>query len=276
MANVDIGLLILLAYVTCWVLTYLTLAPKSINRLFVLNVLWFELKRDCCPGQNKNILMAAMLATVVQELNFEGRKLIINHKFLIPGHTHMEADSIHAAIEKTKNTTTANIEIPRDWANLIRMVPRNPPLMVTEMQQNQFLNFKSLLREGLQHRKKNTVGNSVTWSTIRWMQYRPSEVDHYQVHYKHSFNPIEEFYILDLARKRLRNSSILKLSPLSEILLKLSDKKLKNLQELIPYINVGSRPYYETFLNTLSSSNEVIDFLPDDEEPENCEEDIDD
>ena len=54
---------------------------------------------DCCSGQNKNKMLLAMYVTVmIDHPSLE----IIDHKFLIPGHTHMECDSDHAIIEKAK------------------------------------------------------------------------------------------------------------------------------------------------------------------------------
>ena len=57
---------------------------------------------DSCGGQNRNIFFSTMLLQTVSELKAKGKNLTINHKFLEAGHTHMEADSIHAAIEKTE------------------------------------------------------------------------------------------------------------------------------------------------------------------------------
>ena len=47
---------------------------------------------DSCPGQNKNIIIASMFLAAVKSLDIEE----INQKFLEPGHTQMEVDSIHA------------------------------------------------------------------------------------------------------------------------------------------------------------------------------------
>lgn len=85
--------------------------------------------------------MEIMFLEVVKIFQSRGREMTINHTFLQPGHTHMEADSIHAIIEKSKKKSLASIEVPRDWVNLIRMIHRNPPIIVSEMVQNDFLNF---------------------------------------------------------------------------------------------------------------------------------------
>ena len=50
---------------------------------------------DCCSGQNRNVFLSAMLMEIAYQKN-----LSISHTYLEPGHTHMEADTIHAAIEK--------------------------------------------------------------------------------------------------------------------------------------------------------------------------------
>lgn len=63
---------------------------------------------DCCPGQNCNIYMTIMLLQVVNKCHARQRQLTINHKFVQSGHTHMEADSIHALREKTKKKMFSN------------------------------------------------------------------------------------------------------------------------------------------------------------------------
>lgn len=54
---------------------------------------------DCCSGQNKNSILMAMYLWFLE--NQESIK-VIDHKFLVPGHTRMECDSDHAEIEKAR------------------------------------------------------------------------------------------------------------------------------------------------------------------------------
>lgn len=45
----------------------------------------------------------------------------IVHKYLLRGHTHMEADHVHGLIERTvKKQPTMQIVIPWGWEQLIR------------------------------------------------------------------------------------------------------------------------------------------------------------
>ncbi|KAG5872328.1 hypothetical protein JTB14_037576 [Gonioctena quinquepunctata] len=62
---------------------------------------------------------------------------------------NMEADTIHASIERAKKQTIAAIEVPHDWCNFIKSVRRNPPLEVVEMEQKYFLHFDILLKTPL-------------------------------------------------------------------------------------------------------------------------------
>ncbi|XP_055523040.1 uncharacterized protein LOC129717212 [Wyeomyia smithii] len=59
-------------------------------------------------------------------------------------HSHMEVDSIHAAIERSKKRSTIDIETPRDWALFISQVRRKIPINVVELDQTKFLALKNL------------------------------------------------------------------------------------------------------------------------------------
>jgi len=213
-----------------------------------------NLYSDCCPGQNRNIYMAIMLLEVVKIFQSRGKKITINHKFLQPGHTHMEADSIHAIIEKSKKKSLASIEVPRDWVNLIRMIHRNPPIIVSEMVQNDFLNFKELLKTKYVHRKVNTKHEPVSWNKIKWMQYKTNSLG--IVSYKYSFDE-DEFLELNLSKKSLRKSTETDfvLKPITTVPLPLPAEKIKDLQSLLPYIHSNSRQYYDSFLANLVDGN---------------------
>ena len=58
---------------------------------------------DSCSGQNKNSHVSSMFFTLLEVCPWISK---ITHKFLVPGHTHMECDSDHALIEKMKKKLT--------------------------------------------------------------------------------------------------------------------------------------------------------------------------
>jgi len=63
------------------------------------NIKTVILYSDFCAGQNKNSFISAMFFTILEKKTSIQQ---INHKFLVPGHTHMECDSDHSLIEKQK------------------------------------------------------------------------------------------------------------------------------------------------------------------------------
>lgn len=180
----------------------------------------------------------------------------------------MEADSIHAAIEKTKKHTTADIELPRDWANLIRLVPRTPPIKVIELDQTQFLNFKSCLTTHYVHRKNNTINEQVQWLRIKWMQYSTNSPS---ILYKHSFEG--EFKSLDICRnhKKTRHGNLPKLEPLNKQPVPLSTEKLNDLKALLPYITNTNRTYYNHFMEQITANDNIVDYLADEGMEDECE-----
>lgn len=59
---------------------------------------------DSCSGQNKNRAMVTMLHTTKFEFIQE-----IKITFLLPGHTYMPVDSVHASIERFVKNKMLNL-----------------------------------------------------------------------------------------------------------------------------------------------------------------------
>lgn len=94
---------------------------------------------DSCAGQNKNRDMFAMLHYVLKYKFSNITDLKIT--FLLPCHTYMPVDSIHATIERYVNKKT--IWGPSEWSTLIRNARMNPrPLEVIELDSNDILDWK--------------------------------------------------------------------------------------------------------------------------------------
>jgi len=62
-------------------------------------ITYVSLYSDSCPGQNKNSIFLTMCLYVLQK---SPSLDVIEHTFLVPGHTRMECDSDHDQIEKKK------------------------------------------------------------------------------------------------------------------------------------------------------------------------------
>ncbi|QQP40799.1 Uncharacterized protein FKW44_014967 [Caligus rogercresseyi] len=93
---------------------------------------------DTCGGQNRNAGFSAMCLHAVKDLPIS----IIDHKFMESGHSQMECDSVHAAIE----TARKNVPVysPQGYYTLVRMARKTKPYEVIELGHADFLDFKSL------------------------------------------------------------------------------------------------------------------------------------
>nr|CAH7755424.1 unnamed protein product [Callosobruchus chinensis] len=98
--------------------------------------------------------------------------------YLEPGHTHMEANSIHASIERAKRKTVVYIHVSHDWSKLITTsIYRSKPLNEIEISPNDFVDFGTFLKSALVQRKKDEQGNIVPWrpsQPVQINQERPS------------------------------------------------------------------------------------------------------
>nr|CAH7712435.1 unnamed protein product [Callosobruchus chinensis] len=94
---------------------------------------------DNCGGQNRNHIIFSMFAYAAVQF-----QLVITHRFLEKGHTRNEGDSMHAVIENAKKRQSV-LYVPEQWITLIRMAKTTGKVYdVTEMSQDDFLDFKSL------------------------------------------------------------------------------------------------------------------------------------
>lgn len=109
------------------------------------NVEHLILYSDCCPGQNRNSVVLTMLSYVMTSPDNE--IIIIDYKFLETGHTYMECDNMHSTIERASEY--ANIFIPEDWVNVIRLARKDSPYQMKVMDHTDFKNFKTMRETSL-------------------------------------------------------------------------------------------------------------------------------
>ncbi|KAL4721015.1 hypothetical protein ACJJTC_000341 [Scirpophaga incertulas] len=116
---------------------------------YIMNCMPAEIKHlifysDSCSGQNKNIHVVCMfLLAVRNNPNIHS----ITHNFFVAGHTHMDCDVDHAAIERAKKKTSM------DNYQLVRSCGKKNKFTVIEMHSDLFLDFASLLKGPLQQKK---------------------------------------------------------------------------------------------------------------------------
>lgn len=136
---------------------------------------------DTCGGQNRNQYMAALFLYIVQTYSVN----IVEHKFLESGHTKMEVDSMHAAIEYAQQNIS--IYSMSQWLTVFAMARSNrnrnkkkekKPIkagyLVKELLFNDFVDLKDLAAKLIENRTKDSTGKTVQWLKIKRLCFQKS------------------------------------------------------------------------------------------------------
>ena len=199
-----------------------------------------RLYSDCCGGQNRNYPLSTMLMHLASSRNIK-----ITHTYFQPGHSHMEADTIHAIIEKHKKTTMPEIEIPRDWITTVKSIHRKEKLNVVAMESTDFRSVKHLFSNNiLINRNKNEDGDPMGWLKIRRIYYGKNIG---KMEYVTSImgDCTDERKTFSVLRRDVRGRNVSWTFPqLHQETLPISEKKKKDLFDLLPLTSRDSRKFY--------------------------------
>lgn len=207
---------------------------------------------DTCGGQNKNSHVAVMCMVALQQSPY---LQTIDHKFLLPGHTHMECDSDHSLIERKKKKYHGNIEHPHDWAQLIRQTGRRKPFIVKEMVREDFLDFAGLLTGQLLLRKMDTDGNVFNWRHVKWLHFDKNEPG--ILYYKTELDE-SDFKTVSF-RRRGRSDLVLRPQLRYKSPNCITVEKKKDLMDLLQFVS----PVFHQFYKELETSKSARNVHPD-------------
>lgn len=132
-------------------LNWIQTLPKHVKEISVFS--------DTCGGQNRNQHVAALFLHIIENFDFN----LIEHKFMEKGHSKLEADSMHSAIEYAQKNVS--IFSMRDWLTVFAMARSNrkhknkKSYIVKESTFNDFIDLKSLTTETIQNRIKDSKGD---------------------------------------------------------------------------------------------------------------------
>ncbi|KAJ8946648.1 hypothetical protein NQ314_008820 [Rhamnusium bicolor] len=199
---------------------------------------------DNCPSQNHNIQMILgyfYIMTIKQSIK------IIDHKFLLRGHTHMEVDSIHSQIEREmKRLPSFAIMTPWDWQQLARMCGTKNKFEVVEMEIPDFKNFNNL------------IDNSNSLYCLNKQKNKKLESPG-TLYFKTSFTD-ENFEEIDFNRKsrsRIKPTITgMELRPVRENRRPISTQKYNHLQKLLKWIPSRFHHFYNTLPHENSQNND--------------------
>lgn len=116
----------------------------------------------------------------------------------------MECDIAHGVIERFKKRYNKNIEVPEDWAALIASA--SDKFQVKTMTADDFYDFSENLKEKLVYRKVNTKKQPWKFEDIYFIRVEKSNPFGFK--YKSSFDPLEPFKEVCLARKSTKGKTI--------------------------------------------------------------------
>lgn len=197
---------------------------------------------DRCPGQNLN--MFTIVADLLLLQNSPSLE-IIDSKFLVSGHTHMEVDQCHALIEKRKKKIDEPIEIPDDWYKMVDKA--SPKFTVQKMNQMNFMNFSDVLKKELVYRKKNIQNTPWTFQNIVWFRVVKDKPGVF--FYKNSYDENEVFKEVNLIRGKNQkdvkfNAQLL----LQEDYIPIQSEKKQDLLNLLKFIKPENRDFYQNLI----------------------------
>lgn len=216
---------------------------------------------DSCTGQNKNSYVALMFAifcaSVTNEIN------TIDHKFLEPGHTHMECDSDHSLIERKKKRTSVPIHHPRDWYQFVRSAGERKTFQVHEMQQSSFKNYGLTSKTKCTFRKVNEDGERVIWQDIKWLRYTKTFG---KIYYKNCHEVDEPFKVMNIRKRGFNQLTYTDIPHCYEGPIKINEAKKKDLLSMLHLIDTNFHAFYMELCG-----EDMPDFHPDLTEDDNEE-----
>ncbi|KAE8741241.1 hypothetical protein FOCC_FOCC013228 [Frankliniella occidentalis] len=225
---------------------YILSLPDEVEHL----IMW----SDTCGGQNKNSIINSALVTA---LSRKKTLKVIDQKFLVPGHTHLECDGDHAVIENKKRQAP-EIHVPRDWYNLVRNASKKFSVQLLKEHQLDFKALHTGKTSPLVKRKVTTTKIKFVWKDVVWIRHRRN-LDPGVVAFKKTLNEDDDFEYLNL-RRRKKGEFVLAPKKAYSGPKPIGSKKKKDLLSMLHLLD----PDCHSFYHSLPSD----DAVPEDRDPD--------
>ena len=131
--------------------------PDSVKKIIMYS--------DTCSGQNRNQHFSAMCLSAIQTYPVEK----IDRIYKESGHSQMECDSAHSAIESALRNK--DLYCPTDIFQNVALARKKNPFIVEYLQTSDIWNYKLLSKKILKNRSWDSNGQKVHWLKIKWMRY---------------------------------------------------------------------------------------------------------
>lgn len=233
---------------------------------------------DSCCGQNKNHAMIGMLHHFIEKSK---HITTVKITYLVPGHTYMPVDAIHATIDNFLKHKT--IWAPSEWPTIIACSRKNPgPLEVITMKYNDFFDWKSFSVSNLPKQIVTDHGTIVKITKIKSIEFCRGEKTKFFFDYTNCFETTDLKKKNNIRNKTRRSKNII--TPVEILLPEIAEPKnlytgpreissLKYL-DLLKLCSQGVIPtrYHEEYKN-LKYNHKIADTLPDTDKEDGEEED---
>ncbi|KAI4455546.1 dna-directed rna polymerases i ii and iii subunit rpabc2 [Holotrichia oblita] len=234
---------------TCLYL-YLKALPEHVKEVSLFS--------DTCGGQNRN---QNVLIMIYYFIHHESSNIaVIGQKFLESGHSMMECNSMHSAIEKQKRNLS--VYTMNDWINIFKMSrtkrgkKKNDQYKVKELKFPDFIDFKKLSQDILKNRTRNTLGDRVNWLKVKRFRIEKASQSLVKYSYTHSGDYLD----INIHGKG-RPSKLPLLKKAYSAMLPISEKKYNDLQKLCT--NEVIPIEYHAWYSSLPTSTSVRDKKPE-------------
>ncbi|CAH0752011.1 unnamed protein product [Diatraea saccharalis] len=209
---------------------------------------------DSCYGLNKNKLVLSMIRYALSQCK-DITTIQIN--YLIPGHTYMPVDSVHATIE-TKIRKSV-IWAPSQWPTVMEFARQNPePYKVQVLKGKDFIGFENVVNATFKKSQRIAI------SKLNIATFKRHEPD--VMYIKNSMLPDTEAMLIPLLP--LKDIIYLK-ENLYPTQLGIAVKKYKDLKKLVDNNIIPSRFAQE--YTTIKINNKIKDCLADTGEEDETE-----
>ena len=188
---------------------------------------------DACGGQNRNINLVTLWLHIVASDDFSYE--VIDHKFMVSGHSYLPNDRDFGCIETAKRRTQ-HVFVPADWESLIVNCRKKNPFIVRHMNQEDFFAINELTKYVI-NRKKNNDKQKVNWLKYLWIRVEKSAPLAYK--YRISHNDLEQWKVVDLKPIRRGRPADIGRASLQHLYAgprTINKKKLDDLKDLLDFI----------------------------------------
>ncbi|KAF2890452.1 hypothetical protein ILUMI_15721 [Ignelater luminosus] len=202
---------------------------------------------DACTRQNRNIKMSLMWLKLLADSD---KLKIIDHKFLVSGHSYLPNDRNFGTIKSFSKQRS--VFVAEDWYQIIQKARTKNPFRVYKMEQADFASTKQL-EQVITNRKKNDNNCSVNW----WLRFKKEEP--YKIFYKETLNEDVSFYVINIMPSKKGRPPLFKsitLKKLHNNVLPVSANKKQNMMERLQFISPVYHSVYQSLI--VGDNNEDI------------------